>query len=77
MCLNKELSLSEKIEWIKMKINKKSFACPQCGITLLITSMEQLPKYSYCPQCNDYFYSQMNIDDNVNNDKLFSYGLIK
>jgi len=77
MCLNKELSLSEKIEWIKMKIDKKSFACPQCGITLYITSMEQLPKYAYCPQCNDYFYSQMNIEDKVNNDKLFSYGFVK
>ena len=73
MCLNKELSLSEKIEWIKMEISKKEFACPQCGITLMISSIDVLPKHAYCPVCNDYFYSQIK----ENNDKLFSYGLVK
>ena len=73
MCLKKELSLSDKIEWIKMEISKKEFACPQCGITLSINSIETHPKYSYCPQCNDYFYSRIRYD----NDKLFSHGLVK
>lgn len=59
MCLKTDLKLSKQIEWIKMEINKKELSCPQCGMTLMINSIECLPKYAYCSNCNDYFYSNI------------------